>query len=376
MEEQNIKPTAIDLFSGIGGLSLGFNNAGFNIVLAIDNGPVAIETYWNNHRKDNTEVMTQDISKVDFKNKLRELGLNKGEADIVLSGPPCQGFSASNKRTRSLNNPKNHLFKEFIIAIKEIYPKWFLFENVSGIVSFEKGKIVQTLQDELGKIGYSCKWNILNAADYGIPQIRRRFLLVGNRMSVDFVFPSPTHGFGRTSYITVRDAISDLPILINGNREDYMPYRHNNSDISEYQREMRRDCPENYCNNNQVSKNNDLVTKRYGFIPPGGNWKNIPTSLMTNYKDTNNCHSGIYRKLKWDEPSIVISNFRKNMLIHPEQDRGLSVREAARLQSFPDWYVFFGGLGSQQQQVADAVPPGLAYAVALSIKEFILWQQT
>lgn len=372
MEEQNIKSTAIDLFAGAGGLSLGFNRAGFNIVLALDNDADAVRTYRNNHKKDNTEVLNEDIGRVDFDNKLRELGLNKGETDIVLSGAPCQGFSASNRRTRSLNNPKNHLFREFIRAIKEIYPKWIIFENVSGIISFEKGKVVQIINDELGHIGYSCRWDILNVADYGIPQVRRRFLLVGNRIGMDFVFPSPTHGNGKKPCVTVRDAISDLPVLGNGNRDDDLPYRYNSSDISEYQREMRMDYSKDYCTNNQVSKNNDLVIKRYSFIPQGGNWGNIPTYLMMNYKDTNNCHSGIYRRLKWDEPSIVIGNFRKNMLIHPEQDRGLSVREAARLQSFPDWYLFQGGLVSQQQQVADAVPPTLAYILALLIKDLML----
>jgi len=332
MEGQNTKPTAIDLFAGAGGLSLGFNRAGFNIVLALDNDADAGRTYRKNNNKNSSEVLTEDIGKVDFDSKLRELRLSKGEIDIVLSGAPCQGFSASNKRTRSLDNPKNRLFEKFLRAVKKIYPKWILFENVSGILSLEKGKVVQIINAELEHIGYSCKWDILNATDYGIPQVRRRFLLVANRIGVDFAFPSPTHGNGKRPYITVRDAISDLPVLENGNRDDDMPYRYNSPNISEYQREMRMGYSRYNCTNNQVSKNNDLVIKRYSFIPQGGNWCDIPTYLMKNYKDTNNCHSGIYRRLKWDEPSIVIGNFRKNMLIHPEQDRGLSVREAARLE--------------------------------------------
>ncbi len=372
IERQSTKLTAIDLFAGAGGLSLGFSKAGFNIVLALDNDADACRTYRKNNKKDNGEVLTEDIGKVNFVSKLRELGLTKGEIDIVLSGAPCQGFSASNKKTRSLKNPKNLLFKNFVRAVKEIYPKWILFENVSGIISFEKGRIVQIINDNLEDIGYSCKWDILNATDYGIPQVRRRFFLVGNRMGVDFAFPSRTHGNGKRPYITVRDAIYDLPVLQNGNRDDVMPYRHNSPNISEYQREMRMGYSRRNCANNQVSKNNDLVVKRYSFIPQGGNWGDIPAYLMENYRDTNNCHSGIYRRLKWDEPSIVIGNFRKNMLVHPEQDRGLSVREAARLQSFPDWYIFQGGLVSQQQQVADAVPPTLAHRMALSIKDSML----
>jgi DNA (cytosine-5)-methyltransferase 1 len=372
MRAQNTRPTAIDLFAGAGGLSLGFSRAGFNIILAIDNDADACRTYRKNSKRANVQVLTEDVGKVDFGGKLRELGFTKGGIDVVLGGAPCQGFSASNKRTRSLKNPKNLLFERFVEAVEEIYPRWVLFENVSGIMSLEKGRVVQIINTELEHIGYLCKWAILNAADYGIPQVRRRFLLVGNRVGVDFTFPSPTHGNSGKPYTTVRDAISDLPVLQSGNRHDVMAYRHNAPNISEYQREMRMGCSRRSCTNNQVSRNNDLVVERYTFIPQGGNWGDIPAHLMRNYKDTRNCHSGIYRRLKWDEPSIVIGNFRKNMLIHPEQDRGLSVREAARLQSFPDWYVFQGGLVSQQQQVADAVPPGLGYRMALSIKDSML----
>lgn len=371
MREQNLKLTAVDLFAGAGGLSLGFERAGFKIVFAVEKDPYSAETYKKNREKMNMELMLTNISEINFMNALKKFGLNKGEIDVLLSGPPCQGFSQSNMRTRSLKNPKNHLFKEFIRAVKEIYPKWILFENVSGIVNFEKGKIVEIMKSELEKFGYSCIWSILNAADYDIPQIRKRFFLIGNRMSVDFLFPPPSHGCGKKPRITVRDAISDLPLLKNGNEIDSLLYRYNSLKISEYQIEMRRNWPKNYCMNNQVTKNSDLVVNRYKFIPPGGNWEDIPSYLMINYKNKNNCHSGIYKRLREDEPSIVISNFRKCMLIHSEQHRGLSVREAARFQSFPDEYIFYGPLGAQQQQVANAVPPLLAKSIAVAIRGII-----
>lgn len=371
MKEQNLKLRVVDLFAGAGGLSLGFEEAGFKIAFAVEKDPYSAETYKKNREKMNTEPILIDMSRINFTNALKKFGLNKGEIDVLLSGPPCQGFSQSNMRTRSLKNPKNHLFKEFIRAVREIYPKWILFENVSGIVNFEKGKIVEIMKSELEKFGYSCIWSILNAADYSIPQIRRRFFLIGNRMGADFLFPHPSYGYSKKPRTTVRDAIFDLPVLKNGNKDECLPYRHNSPNISEYQREMRRNWYKNYCMNNQVTANSSLVVRRYTFIQPGSNWMDIPAYLLKNYKNKKNCHSGIYKRLKWDEPSIVVGNFRKNMLVHPEQDRGLSVREAARLQSFPDWYTFYGGLSSQQQQVADAVPPRLAYTLAISIKEKI-----
>ncbi len=369
MIEQNLKPKVVDLFAGAGGVSLGFEKAGFTIVFAFEKDPYSAETYKKNREKMNTEVVVKDISEIDFKNTLKKIGLNRGEIDILISGPPCQGFSFSNMRTRSLKNPKNHLFKEFIRAVKEIYPKWILFENVSGIVNFEKGKVIEILNAELSKSGYLYTWDIINAADYGVPQIRRRFFLIGNRIGTKFSFPKPTYGEKRKPYITVHDAISDLPLLKNGNDIDSLFYRYNGSKLSGYKREMHINWNKSYCLNNQITKNSDLVVKRYKFIPPGGNWKDIPSYLMKDYKNKHNCHGGIYRRLKWDEPAIVVSNYRKNMLIHPDQDRGLSVREAARLQSFPDWYIFYSGLTSQQQQVADAVPPLLAKTLADRIKK-------
>jgi len=368
MIKRNAKLTAVDLFAGAGGLSLGFKQAGFRIVFAVEKEIYCAETYKKNHGEMNIKVILEDISKTDFLETLKENRLNRGDIDILLSGPPCQGFSISNMRTRSMDNPHNHLFKEFIRAVEEIYPKWILFENVSGIVNFEKCEIVETIKNKLEELGYSCVSSVLNAADYGVPQIRRRFFIVGNRMDIQFSLPSPSHGFNGKPYVTVRDAIFDLPILENGNKYDCLQYQFNNTDITEYQREMRKNYSSEYCMNNQVTKNNNMVIDRYKFIPPGGNWEHIPSELMQNYKNRNNCHSGIYKRLKWDEPSIVISNFRKNMLIHPEQHRGLSIREAARLQSFPDNYIFFGSLGDQQQQVANAVPPLLARSIAAAIR--------
>lgn len=371
MGEKNINLRAVDLFAGAGGLSLGFENAGFKVVFAVENDVRSAKTYRMNRNGRSREVILSDISQINFTDTLKEFRFKKGEIDILLGGPPCQGFSFSNMKTRTADNPKNHLYKEFLRAVKEIYPKWILFENVQGIANFEKGKIIEVINTELNALGYLDTFHIINSADYGVPQMRKRFFLIGNRTGIKFSFPQPTCGNGRKPYITVHDAISDLSLLGNGNNIDSLPYRYNGSKLSNYQREMRKGWRKNYCLNNRITKNSDLIVKRYKFIPPGGNWKDIPAHLMENYKNKSNCHSGIYKRLKWDEPSIVISNFRKCMLIHPKQDRGLSVREAARFQSFPDEYIFYGTLGSQQQQVANAVPPLLAKSIAVAIRKII-----
>ena len=371
IRRKNLNLTAVDLFAGAGGLSLGFENAGFKVVFAVENDVWSAETYRMNRNGRSSEVILSDISQINFTDALAKFRLKRGEIDILLGGPPCQGFSFSNMKTRTIDNPKNHLFKEFLRAVKEIYPKWILFENVSGIVNFGKGKVIEIINSKLSNLGYLCTWNIINSADYGVSQVRKRFFLIGSRMGFKFSFPQPSCGNGRKPYATVHNAVSDLPLLENGNNIDSLPYRYNGSKLSNYQREMRRGWSKNNCLNNCATKNSDLIVKRYKFIPPGGNWRDIPSCLMRNYKNKSNCHSGIYKRLRWDEPSIVISNFRKCMLIHPKQDRGLSVREAARFQSFPDEYIFYGPLGSQQQQVANAVPPLLAKSIAAAIRRII-----
>lgn len=367
MREINLNLTAVDLFAGAGGLSLGFEQAGFKILLGIEKDPYAAETYKQNRKKASTIVLAEDVIELDSDKLLRILKMKKGEIDILMGGPPCQGFSISNMRTRTLNNPKNLLYKEFVRYVKDLKPRWFLLENVSGMDIFKGGLVRDVIMAEMKTAGYACESRIVNAASYGVPQIRRRIFIVGNRIGVDFKFPIPSHGNGGRAYMTVWEAISDLPPLENGHNKDAEKYKKNGREITNYQKIMRKGWRKQYCLHNLVSKNNGLVLNRYRFIPPGGNWEDIPEYLMGNYRDKRRCHSGIYRRLQWDELSVVVSNFRKNMLIHPEQDRGLSVREAARLQSFPDWYVFYGPLGAQQQQVANAVPPLLARKIANSI---------
>ena len=341
----------IDIFSGAGGLSLGAEMADVKIRYAIEINPSAATTFQSNHP--DAKVLNQDI---------RNISLNSFEDEskdvfIIIGGPPCQGFSLSNTRTRNMDNPNNMLFEQFVRLVKEINPKWFLFENVWGITNINNGVVMHMIMHCFESIGYKVFPKVLTASDYGVPQNRERFFMVGNRLNMEFEFPKPDI----SPKISVWEAISDLPHLVNGQKLDIGEYTVDYNKANPYQQLMRKGSQ--YPRQNYVSKNNDLVIKRYKTIPQGGNWKDIPDCLMKNYTDKLRCHSGIYRRLIANEPSVVISNYRKSMLIHPYQNRGLSVREAARIQSFPDNFIFCGPLSHMQQQIGNAVPPLLAKAV-------------
>lgn len=347
-----MKILGIDLFSGAGGMSVGATKAGVEIKVAVEADSRAAATYAHNHP--GVKLINGDIRWV------RSFQVKSKRAQVVLfGGPPCQGFSTSNQRTRSANNPENWLFREFLRAIKITSPDWIVFENVKGIIETEDGLFLEYVLDGFKKLGYTTTHQVLNAADYGVPQNRSRLFIVGSLHGATFRFPKKT----TKRRVTVNEAIADLPRLTNGATYDWLEYR--SPATSRYAKAMRGKMA--LSPNHYVTNNAPHILARYGHIPQGGNWEDIPARLMMNYEDRSRCHTGIYHRLKGDEPSIVIGNYRKNMLIHPYQDRGLSVREAARLQSFPDWFEFKGSIGFQQQQVGNAVPPLLAEHVFRAI---------
>ena len=344
----------IDLFAGAGGLSLGARAAGLRVGLAIESDPHAARTYTANHP--DTTVLDTDIR---FLNPTSLRASTRTRDHLVVFGaPPCQGFSWSNVRTRNIANPLNWLFEEFLKVVAVVRPAWLLFENVQGLATTARGFFFSHIKDRLSE-HYLLYHAVLNAMDYGVPQNRSRFFLVGSRDGLPFTFPSKHH----ESPLTVDDAIRDLPSLSNGAAQCSHPYEPTSP--SHYGRSMRGF--RSRCCNHLVTQNSTLVLSRYRYIPQGGNWENIPVTLMQNYTAPDRCHTGLYYRLRSDQPSIVIGNYRKNMLIHPTQHRGLSVREAARIQSFPDWYRFCGSIGFQQQQVGNAVPPLLARSVFRAI---------
>jgi len=369
MNNKNKQLIGIDLFSGAGGLSLGFENAGFSVVYALEKDKYATETYKRN-RNGRIIVDTADIVDMKPGEILTKLVLDKGDLDIVLGGPPCQGFSIANMRTRNKDNPSNQLIFRFWDFVRQLMPRWFVMENVAGLENFDNGKVKEELVRLFKRSGYQAEAVVMNASHFGVPQIRKRIFFVGNRVGKPLVFLRELAQHRDSSLTSVREAIDDLPPLPNGNLIDPMPYIKDKVDTTEYQRSMRS-INSNEVHNNLVSKNNCLVLERYRYIKQGENWRAVAVrkpELLYNYKDLSKCHEWIYLRLFWDKPSVVISNYRKNMLIHPEQDRGLSVREAARLQSFPDNYIFCGPLGFQQQQVANAVPPLLAKSLGTMIR--------
>lgn len=375
------KPTGIALFCGAGGLSLGFEHAGFHIATASDIDKWAAETYQKNHP--NTTFICADISSLSGKDILETAGLSAQDVDVVFGGPPCQGFSLANAQSRLLDNPNNRLFREFIRIVEELQPPWFLMENVPGLLRMQKGLIKGEIENRFGELGYRVWPEILCAADYGAPQIRQRIIFVGNRTGQDFQFPVPSYHkldrwkaalLGEKPYLTVDEAISDLPKIRGAEGAFEMDY--DKPPQSTYQEEIRRGSQRLY--NHIVTKNGPKVLERYKYIPPGANWMRIPEELMVRWRNLppeevrKVSHSSLYKRLDPAQPSITIANFRKSMYIHPYEDRGLSVREAARLQSFPDTYVFYGPKNAQQQQVANAVPPQLARPIAEQIRNAMI----
>lgn len=341
----------IDLFSGAGGLSLGAELAGIEIKMAVEKDKAAALTYSNNHH--DVVMLNDDICKLDH---IPETLNTLNEQRIIIGGPPCQGFSLSNVRTRNKENTKNWLFEEFLRVTELWLPDWIVLENVSGILKTADGYFWEKIKSSFAALGYTLSENVLCAYDFGIPQYRNRVFLVGNIHGIKYESPKPDDKATRT---TVADAISDLPNLVNGDLIDRMPYKQKAT--SQYAKMLRGRSRYSY--NNLVSFNSELILERYKYIPQGGNWRDIPSELMQNYTDCTRCHTGIYHRLSMEKPSSVIGNYRKNMLIHPIENRGLSVREAARIQSFPDNFIFYGSIGQQQQQVGNAVPPMLAKVV-------------
>lgn len=347
------KNIGIDIFSGAGGMSIGAILAGIDVKIAIEKDIYAAETFTFNHPK--SKVIVDDIANVSPKSLLNNSPF------VLFGGPPCQGFSHSNTKTRQMGNPNNLLFEEYLRFVRELNPQWLVFENVEGFKNFEKGLVVKELENRLKILGYKSKHEILWASNYGVPQNRNRFFLVANRLGIDFEFPAI-----HENKVSVYEAIYDLPNLSNGDNFYEMPYKI--QEVNEYTKRMRLGSEKSL--QNYVSKNKDYVIERYKYIKQGQNWSAIPEKLMNNYRNISNTHSGIYKRLEANKPSVVIANYRKNMLIHPFQNRGLSVREAARLQSFPDTFIFKGSLMQIQQQIGNAVPPFLAKAVFDKIQQY------
>lgn len=333
-------------------MTLGAMDAGIEVLFAVERCSVAAATYRLNFP--NIETFVGDIRDV------VSLPKKPPEAKtIVFGGPPCQGFSTSNQRTRNAENPENWMYRELIRVAELWKPDWIVIENVKGIRETLKGFFLTEIEQSMQSAGYATTTTSLNAVHYGVPQRRERTFVMGSKNGVAIPDPPRLQG----GPITVGEAIEDLPELMAGASINSLPYR--KEVTNEFAQTLRGTL--DAVTGNLVTRNAPHVLARYPHVPQGGNWEDIPSNLMENYGDRSKCHTGIYRRLTNAEPSVVIGNFRKNMLIHPFEDRGLSIREAARIQSVPDGFRFCGSIGFQQQQVGNMVPPRLARAVLAQV---------
>lgn len=354
--------TVVDLFCGAGGLSEGFRQAGFHVLAGLDYDDTAGKTFAATH--EGARFLGGPIQNITVKDILNATGLQPGELDVLVGGPPCQGYSVYN-HGRGVDDPRAGLFREYLRIVKGLKPRWLVMENVTGLTSIANGGIIREIEESLRDLGYEVDWKILRAEEYGVPQERRRIFFIANRVGAPIIFPVPTHGEGLKPFVTVWDAISDLPALQNGQSGDIEKY--GSLPLNPYQRELRKGVKR--LSNHSASRLSAMNEARMRHIPAGGSWRDIPFNLLPEgmKKAKRSDHTKRYgRPKKTDLACTILTkcDVHWGAYIHPEQDRAISVREAARLQSFPDNFVFAGSRTDQYVQVGNAVPPLLGRAVA------------
>ncbi len=326
------KPTYIDLFSGAGGFSLGFEKAGFENLFSIDVEPRFCETYRFNFPEhllieDNIAKLSED--------KISEIIQGK-TIDVVIGGPPCQGFSiAGNIGRKFTEDARNQLFREFARVVNITKPKYFVMENVARLFTHNKGETKQEIIDLFEKMGYAVESKILNSADYGVAQVRKRVIFIGNKMSKNIVFPPKNI----EKHVTVKEVLNAYPILKSG-ESSTVP-------------------------NHFAMKHSEQMLHKMSFVKDGGSRADIPEIVRPQSGDVRK-----YIRYKSDEPSVCVTGDMRK-IFHYSQNRALTVRELAQLQSFPDDFIFKGNAISQQQQVGNSVPPLMAEAIASSILKMI-----
>lgn len=357
MKQYNV----IDLFCGCGGFSKGFEEAGFNVCFGIDLWNDATITYKKNFP--NAVVLNEDIQKVSGKQILDMCGMNAGEVDVIIGGPPCQGFSVSGKRM--LDDERNKLYKSFVELVAEIKPKMFVMENVPGLIRLFNGQVGEQVIEDFTNIGFTVKHRILSADHYGVPQQRKRVFFVGvnNEIFANpdcYVYPTPFTGIGDLMpAITSKDAISDLDFVPDNEvLGENIPYAL--PPQNDYQRMMREGSLSIL--NHSITLHNAKTKEIIAMVPDGGNYKDLPKELWS----TRKVHIA-WTRMDSKRPCFTIDTGH-NHHFHYRANRVPTVRESARIQSFPDKFEFIGIKTSQLKQVGNAVPPLLAKALAESIK--------
>lgn len=365
---KNKKLKVIDLFCGVGGLSYGFtHDNNFKIIAANEILPNMAKAYSLNHPK--VKVYVEDIKDFNAKKIQKDLNIKANEIDIIVGGPPCQAYSTVGKRL--IDDPRGKLFQEYYRILKEFNPKLFLFENVRGILSMQNGELLETIIALFKSLGYKVKYRVLNAVDYGAPQIRERVIIIGSKLNSDFQYPEQTHHNLHESinlfrqdlkpYLTLEEAISDLP-FIKTNEESF---NYASEPKNDFQKLMRKQSPKRLMDHNSPN-NNERLVKIMELLPDGGTPEDLPEKLRptSGFKNT-------YCRLWWKRPATTItrnlSTPSSSRCIHPRAPRPLTTREGARIQCFPDDYQFYGSRTDKNLQIGNAVPTFLSNAIAKAI---------
>lgn len=371
------RPIAIDLFCGAGGLSEGLIQAGFDVRCAIDMDRHALQTYEKNHK--NTTVIDQDIMSLNSDDIMRHVN---AEVDLIAGGPSCQGYSTHGRRIE--NDPRNFLFKEFARIVGDIRPKFFLIENVKGLLTYNSGYFVSLIRDSFVDLGYSVDCKVLCAADYGVPQLRERIFFIGTRLQGStFRFPEPTHAppdlaqaLGLNPYVTVGDALGDIPLL--GDNFSGENLRYHSTARTPFQKYARESFQSDFVTMHAANSPSKLALNIIRLVDEGSGLRSVDADMlperfsrMRRLKDGSlrrDCTT-LYYRLSRQKPAYTITcNFRNvasGPFVHPLENRSLSFREAARLMSFRDSYEFCPP--SLPKQIGNAVPPLLAKAVGEAI---------
>lgn len=341
----------VDVFSGVGGLSYGFSKLPqFNIVAANEIQKDIAIAYIRNHPT--VKMINSDIS--DLSREILNENLQGMKADIIIGGPPCQSYSTLGKRKI---DARANLFIEYIRVLQILQPQAFVFENVVGILSMDHGRFFDGVIEAFEKVGYTLKYKVLDAADFGVPQHRERVILVGFKGENTFVYPTATHGAGKRPYVTLKDALHDLPELKSGQSSDRYSHECDN-DFLRFVRGNTMSLTEH-----TAPKNGEQLISIMEALKDGQSKNDLPEDIRpkSGYGNT-------YAKLWWDKPSTTITrNFAcpsSSRCIHPRDSRAMTIREGARLQSFPDDYLFYGSDGMKRLEIGNAVPPLLSKVIA------------
>lgn len=342
----------VDLFAGVGGLSYGFSQLDeFNIVMANEIERDISKAYSLNHPQVN--MINCDIN--DLTEDVIKQAIGNQTIDVVVGGPPCQSYSTLGKRQM---DDRANLFMQYKRVLSIIKPRAFVFENVTGILSMDGGNLFKNVQREFADLGYDLRFKVLNALDYGVPQARERVILVGFLGENKFEYPAPTHGEGKLPYVTLKEAIGDLPVIGSGeSNNSYMTGATN-----EFLKFVRKNGT-TVATEHSSPKNGAHLIKIMQTLKDGQSKDDLPEDIRpkSGYGNT-------YAKLWWDKPSTTITrNFAcpsSSRCIHPRDSRAMSIREGARLQSFPDDYLFYGSDGMKRLEIGNAVPPLLSVAIA------------